>query len=197
MKWIIIAILACVVPYTYLNLKYRKPNPAHQPYADNKERANVMRLLAVGYQRFALEAVPLPTADSASHPSGPGDVSQSTAPGGLPPLLAETLVEAPQLPTRIITFSAPDQAAADAPYVVSFTAQHPDPTEVMLQAVAYLREDQLTLVPAYERRGSFIRPRDQTTTLRLTLPPGSLRPGTYQVALVGAEASSTWTLQVR
>lgn len=192
MKWIIVAILACVAPYTYLNLTYRKPNPAHQPYADNKERANVMRLLAVGFQRLALEAVAV----------GEDTVSTSdhippTTPGGLPALLAETLVETPRLPAHLTALAAPPTVAASEAYVVEFTGPHPNPDEVLLRPVAYLRGDELTLVPAYETRGSFLRPREQTAALRLTLPAGSLRPGTYRATLVTREATHRWTLDVQ
>jgi len=192
MKWIIVAILVGVAPYTYLNLKYRKPNPPHRPYEDNKERANVMRLLAVGFQRLPLEA------GVVGEDAWPArDLVPPTTPGGLPALLAETLVETPRLPARLTALAAPTTAAADEAYVVEFTGQHPNPDEVLLRPVAYLRGDELALVPAYETRGSFLRPREQTATLRLTLPAGSLRPGTYRASLVTSEATHTWTLDVQ
>ena len=51
-----LAILAVVVPYTWLTLAYRKPGPAFQPYEDLRRQANVKRLLAAGYQRISLTA---------------------------------------------------------------------------------------------------------------------------------------------
>src|SRR5690606_6014035 len=44
MKWVIVAIIAILVPYTFLTLRYRKPGPAFQPYEDMKNQANVTRL---------------------------------------------------------------------------------------------------------------------------------------------------------
>jgi hypothetical protein len=192
MKWIIVAILACVVLYNYLNLKYRKPNPAHRPYEDNKERANVMRLLAAGYQRLPLEAAPADD-DTLSD----RDHLAPAAPGGLPARLGEALVEPPRLPARLTALVAAATVAADAAYEITFAGQHPLPAEVLLRPMAYLRDDELTIVPAYETRGSFLRPRDQAVVLRLTLPAHSLRPGTYRTSLVTAEATHTWTLEVR
>ena len=30
MKWIIVAILVTIIPYTWITLAFRKPNPAHE-----------------------------------------------------------------------------------------------------------------------------------------------------------------------
>ena len=49
LKWIAIIILACIIPYTWITVRYRKPGPAFQPYDDSKNRANVLRLLDAGY----------------------------------------------------------------------------------------------------------------------------------------------------
>jgi hypothetical protein len=48
MKWIVVAIVAVIVPYTFLTLRYRRPGKAFEPYADMKDRANTMRLLSAG-----------------------------------------------------------------------------------------------------------------------------------------------------
>src|SRR5262245_25725972 len=54
MKWVVVAILLLIVPYTIITLKYRKAGPAYEPYEDLKNRANVSRLLAAGYQRIPI-----------------------------------------------------------------------------------------------------------------------------------------------
>src|SRR5438105_3708911 len=54
MKWIALAILLFIVPYTYLTLHFRKPGKAFEPYADLSKRANTARLLSAGYQRIPL-----------------------------------------------------------------------------------------------------------------------------------------------
>ena len=93
MKWIVLAILLCIIPYTYVTLHYRKTAPAFQPYEDMKNRANVMRLLNAGYRRIALPAeVP---ADALKDQSSA--TIQNVA-GGLPAELKSTLAEPPALP---------------------------------------------------------------------------------------------------
>ena len=97
MKWVFVAILACIVPYTVLTLKYRKAAPAYQPYEDSKQRANVLRLLDAGYQRITVKA---------ERPSDPEELVRTlntqaeilTVAGGLPEDLNATLVETPLLP---------------------------------------------------------------------------------------------------
>ena len=39
MKWVVVAIVVCIVPYTFLTLKYRKTEAPNRPYEDNKKRA--------------------------------------------------------------------------------------------------------------------------------------------------------------
>ena len=56
MKWVVLTIIAVLVPYTWLTLHYRKPGHAFEPYHDLKNRANIGRLLAAGYQRIPVDA---------------------------------------------------------------------------------------------------------------------------------------------
>src|SRR4030095_13974161 len=93
MKWIVVAIIAVVVPYTFLTLWYRKPGPAFQPYEDMKSRANVSRLLAAGYQRIFLPAQQ-PAATAARIESA----TVAAAPGGLPAGLRGVPVSPPPPP---------------------------------------------------------------------------------------------------
>ncbi len=56
MKWIILALLVVIVPYTFLRWHYRKPGKMFEPYHDIRDRANTARLLAAGFQRVTLVA---------------------------------------------------------------------------------------------------------------------------------------------
>ena len=56
MKWVVLAIILSIGVYTFLTLKYRRPDRAFRPYQDLRDRANVHRLLDAGFQRIALEA---------------------------------------------------------------------------------------------------------------------------------------------
>src|SRR5690606_30268310 len=99
MKWVVVAILACVIPYTWITLRYRKPGPAFQPYEDSKNRANVIRLLDAGYRRMTVSAL-RPADPARSAPPGPA-AAVASLPGGLPMRLSETLVEIPLMPERV------------------------------------------------------------------------------------------------
>ena len=90
MKWIVLAILLMIVPYTIVTLMYRKPGKPFEPYADMKSRANTLRLLNAGYRRVELQ--PELPADPLSHPvSAPIEA----AAGGLPGELNTSVVERP------------------------------------------------------------------------------------------------------
>ncbi|MCU0793143.1 MAG: hypothetical protein MUE42_09915 [Opitutaceae bacterium] len=61
LRWIVLTILVVIVPYTYVNLKFRKPNKAFEPYADMMAQANVNRLLDAGFRRVSLPVAPAPS----------------------------------------------------------------------------------------------------------------------------------------
>ena len=118
LKWIVVAILAVVAPYTWLTLHYRKSGPAFQPYEDLRRQANVKRLLASGYQRIALSAQ-----RPADRSAVPGGAEARSAPGGLPADLVETLVEPLPLAEEILTVRAAPAVAQLLPYVIELTCR--------------------------------------------------------------------------
>src|SRR5690349_2827030 len=101
MKWIVLAIVLLIVPYTIMTLHYRKAGPAFQPYEDLKNRANVSRLLAAGYQR-----IPLVAQRPADSGRATGGATILPAPAGLPEDLKSTLVEPISLPMEITAVTA-------------------------------------------------------------------------------------------
>ncbi len=110
MKWVLLAIIVVIVPYTYLTLHYRKPGPAFRPYEDTKNRAITIRLLSTGYQRITLDA---------TRPADPLHVtaaaSSASAPGGLPSALTGALIDQPLLPVSIDSVAAAGSAASGQP----------------------------------------------------------------------------------
>lgn len=195
LKWIIAAIVVCVLPYTYLNLKYRKLGPAHQPYADNKARAVVLRLLDAGFQRLDAEVSrPMdPRAFSLAGPAAP----LTPLPGGLPPILSEILIDKPLVPVAVTTVLAPAIATAGAPYTLQFSCTQPDHAEHFATATVYRRGEHLTFVPAYDALDGGLQSRFLESTVQLTLPTASLNPGEYHATLVGARTSQRWTFTLR
>src|ERR1051326_8220809 len=110
MKWIVLAIILVLVPYTFLTLHYRKLGKAFEPYHDMTERANTARLLSAGYQR-----IPLPAERPADRMPPITSATIGNAAGGLPPQLRSTLVESPLLPSEITNVAAPPDAITTRP----------------------------------------------------------------------------------
>ncbi|MCX6955601.1 MAG: hypothetical protein NTV51_25935 [Verrucomicrobia bacterium] len=191
MKWIVLAILVVIVPYTYLTLHYRKPGPAYRPYQDAQERANVVRLLSAGYKRVTL---------AAQRPADPvkGFVTAPTAaaPGGLPAELVSTLVEKPLLPADIIAVSAAPSTGANDPYTVQFTCTLPDNKQQLAGAQLYVKDTDIYITPDFELLAGGLLARSRESVILLTVPSGTLKAGAYNVRLTGQHSSRTWKLQV-
>lgn len=192
MKWIVVAILLILVPYTFLTLRYRKPGPAFQPYEDMKNRANVARLLSAGYQR-----VPLTAQRPADRSSVSGGASITSAPGGLPADLRTMLVEPPLLPAEILSVTAAPTANPLLPYALELTCTLPNDKQQLGGADLYLRGDTLVIAPTFEQVSGDLLTRTRHSIVRLTVPAGILRPGRYTVTLAGGRASRTWPLEVK
>jgi hypothetical protein len=191
MKWVALAILVVIVPFTYLTLHFRKPGPAFRPYEDMQKRANVARLLSAGYQR-----IPLPAQRPADPmPKAPSAFIASTA-GGLPGELRASLVQTPLLPAEITNAAAPPEIAASQPYSIRFACTLPDNKRQLAGADLYLRGDEIVITPDYEKLSGELLARTQDNIVQLTVPSGALKPGTYHVTLVGQQVSRRWTLQV-
>jgi hypothetical protein len=192
MKWIVVAILAFIVAYTYLTLHFRRPGQAYEPFAEGQSRATVERLLAAGYRRVTLTAV-RPT--DPLHVSAPARIS--TRLGGLPASLANAIVAPPLLPASVAHVTAAREAGAAEAYSVDFTAALPSEQEELLDAQVYVREGELVFVPNFERVPGGLLVRSPETAVRLTVPAGVLQPGHYHVLLVAMRESRTWELIVK
>jgi hypothetical protein len=192
MKWVALAILLVIVPYTFLTLHYRKPGPAYRPYQDMKDRANTARLLSAGYQRIALDAQR--PADSAI----PGLAALATATaGGLPDDLRASLIEAPLLPADIVSVSAAASASAQRAYPIQFSCTAPDNKQQLAGAELYLKGNEIVITPDFELLTGGLLTRTRENLVLLTVPPGALKPGHYHVTLAGKNSSRTWSLQVQ
>ena len=192
MKWIIITIVLIIVPYTFLTLRYRKPGPAFRPYEDIKNRANVTRLLDAGYRRISLAAQR--PADGL-HPRDGAAIAP--APGGLPSELRGTLVEMPQLPAEIISVTASPNANTLQSYSIQFTCTLRDDRQQLAGAELFVRGEILVVTPTFEPVPGALQARTPQSEVRLTIPPGALKPGTYTVTLVGERVSRAWPVNVK
>lgn len=199
MKWVVLAIIVCVVPYTWITLAYRKPTPAYQPYEDGKERANVRRLLDAGYQRVYIAALPPAAAQTAAAAalSGSG-ATPVDAPGGLTEELASTLVEPLPLPQSITSVSAASGFSKDQPYHLAFTCKTRRQKHPLSGAHLFIKEDTLVIVPAFVPPdvASNQKPTEEESAV-LSIPPSTFKHASYSVLLIAAEASRQWTIDAR
>ena len=192
MKWIVVAIILVVVPYTFLTLYFRKPSEPFRPYEDMKNRANVVRLLAAGYQRIPLAA------QRPADPSGARPTPTSAAAGGLPAELAATLVEPTLLPAEIVSVAAAGSVASGASYDIRFSCKIPDEQQQQLGgAELYVKDSDLIIVPVYERLNGKLTARTRAHVVLITVPAGALKAGSYRVTLVAQRSSRTWPLSVK
>lgn len=191
MKWIVIAILLVIVPYTFLTLRYRKPEKAFEPYSDMKDRANTLRLLSAGFQRITLVA---------QRPADPTNTiitaSVSSAAGGLPESLRSSLVDQPRLPDEILSVAAAPNTTVALPYSIQFSCSLPDDKQQLGGAHLYLRNEEIFLVPNFEHIGGELLTRSRKNIVVLTVPANALKPGNYRVTILGQRSSKSWTLQV-
>ena len=191
MKWIVLAIILSIGVYTFLNLRYRKSERAFRPYQDNRNRANVHRLLEAGFQRIALEA------DLPADPMAPGSTARATPVlPGLPSGLRDTLVELPQLPAEIISVTAAPAVSAMFAYPIGVKCSLPDNKQQLAGADLYVRGEELVVTPNFEHLAGGLLARSRERVIRLTVPAGTLKPGDYHVILVGTHSSQAWTLHV-
>ncbi|MGH7944630.1 MAG: hypothetical protein ACREH8_09115 [Opitutaceae bacterium] len=192
MKWIIIAIVLIIVPYTVLTLRYRRPGPAFQPYEDMKNRANVARLLDAGFRRISIRAQ-----QSADNTPSRGGAVITTTDGGLPPELRSTLVEMPLLPAEITSVTAAPNANTLQSYEIAFTYPLPDDRQQPGGAELFVRGESIVIMPTFEPVAGDLRARSQQASVQLTIPAGVLKPGNYTVTLAGQRASRSWPLEVK
>ena len=192
MKWIVLAILVCIVPYTWITIKYRKEAPPHQPYQDNKDRAQVMRLLDSGFQRVnvsfeRLVDPPLPLQDAAAF---------EAVPGGLTPSLSALLIDKPAVPTSFTQFNAPASALVGTSYAITVGCAQPNRDEQPAESFLYLRGREAVFIIGYQELPGEFRSRRQESYIRLSVPANTFDSGDYHGTLIGAEASHSWTFTV-
>lgn len=196
MKWVALAIIACIVPYTWLTVAYRKSGPSYQPYEDSKQRANVLRLLDAGYQRINV---------TAERPADPqllvramkSPAAVQPAPAGPTEGLAAALVEIPELPVSFSSVSASGETAAMLPYPVLFTCTLGDQKHQLGGAHVFVRGKSIVIVPQFEPINGDLAARSKESPVVITIPGGTLAAGHYTVHLAGKEQSRQWTLDVR
>jgi len=192
MKWIAVAILLVIVPYTFLTLRYRKPGQPFRPYQDTQDRANVVRLLSAGYQRITLAA------QRPADPIAGVTLAQTAdAPAGLPAELTSTLVQPPLLPAAIGKIAAAAGTSSFLAYPIHFSCTLPDDKQQLAGADLYLKDNEVVITPDFERLTGGLLTRTRENVILITVPGGTFKPGQYRVTLTGQQNSRTWSLEVK
>ncbi len=198
MRWVVAIILLFLVPYTYLNIKYRKPGRAFEPYADFKAQAQTRRLLDAGYTRAPVIAErPAPPLAAAKVFTGPAAPALSAA-AGLPSGLADLLIDQPALPTGYSDLLAGAETTASEPLRIQVKVRLDDPTVQLGGADVYLHpKSGIVIVPFHETVPEGLRTRRPEEIVLLTVPPGLIKLGRHEVLLAGRDASLRWTFVAR
>lgn len=197
MKWVVLAIVLGLATYTYFTLKFRKEGVPHQPVEDAKERFTLSRLREAGYRRVTITADlpgdPTLTLAALSRPFA----ETKPAPAGLPEELADTFAEKPRLPASFKNVSAPAAHTAMLPYSLQYVCQLPDNQKVFGETRVYVKNNHIAIITDFDRLDDDLLTRTQETTVRLQIPAGIFRSGeTFDLTLVGENASQQWSLQV-
>ena len=82
-------------------------------------------------------------------------------------------------------------------YEIGLTYTIPDNKRQLSGAHIYEKPGEIVIVADFERLAGGLLSRTRDGSALLDVPPGSLRPGTYRVTLVGERESRAWTLLVR
>lgn len=194
MRWIVLAILLTLVPYTWISLHYRKQARPFEPYNDLKQRANVHRLLAAGFNRIPLSADRPADAPLASPAA---QASPMPAPAGIPAVLKDALVDVPNLPDAILSAKAAASASTLLPYVMELECSLSNLNLGLASSYLYLKGSDLCILTDFETFAGDLRSRSRNLALRLTAPAGSIPAGEYRVIASGARESVQWRLTVK
>ena len=192
MKWIVLAMILFIVPYTYLTLRYRKPGPSYEPYKDAREKTLIAR---AGFRRVSLSAARLASAGAAADEGPPAFISDS--PGGLPGELRASLISPPLIPAAIGAVSAPANLDSSRPYSIRYLCAASNLQQVLSGAHLYIRGGEACLVTEFERLTGGLSARTEQETVGIDIPPGTFDPGKYRFIVIGQSGSKSWTLEVR
>jgi len=196
MKWIVLAIILFIVPYTYLTLAYRRPGPAYEPYAEAKDRANTTRLLDAGWQRIDTRIDRPADAQQWRNTIDATAKITVTVPG-VPAALGDTLVEPPLLPPAYSDITASGVAGGLLPYPILFTCTLPDIRKQLTGVLLYVKPGSLVVVPQYESIQGDLTARAPESPVLVKVPAGTLKTGRYVVTLAASGRSQQWPLDVK
>lgn len=188
---IAVAIVVCLAGYTWLRLAYAKPGKPHEPFAENRQRAESAKLQAAGWSTSEASyetLVDLPAPETAIH----------TLP--VRPALAEELfrlsTENWNLPIEYTTVAAPACAPAGSDYAVFFQVELDQARAHIVGFDLYRKGADLIVIPRWEPYPPELTPRRPKTGGRLLIPAAALPAGHYRITLLALKQSSQWEVEI-
>jgi hypothetical protein len=202
MKWVVLFIVVALPLYTLVMLRYRKPpGQSHQPYQEARERIGIARVEAAGYTRIESSAIrPADVGRARTGLDTPSAVAREIS-GGLPAELAESFAKfaeiAPRLPDSFGEVTAPAVLTPPYPCQILYTCRLPTQSDLLGDIRVYIKDDRLAIITDHEPipRELLSRSRDATVLLSIEAPVFTAGR-TYEITLVGAQASKCWTMSV-
>ena len=92
---------------------------------------------------------------------------------------------------------APASARADHAYSFRLACTLPDERRTLAGAELYVKDSHLVVTPDFEKLSGGLMARTRDNVIQLTVPASTLKPGKYEVLVVGQKSSRGWTLEVR
>jgi hypothetical protein len=193
MRWVVLVIVVFIGGYTFIELRYRKQNASHEPYAEAKQRAALAHLHDAGWEKMPLAA----RRPAEKPPAGPNAPVAHGAVGlGLD--LAGAFPERPALLLSIDSVAAPVGVAHGEDYTAYFTASVPDQQFQLGGMQLYRHGQDLVLIPSLEKLPSGgVLSRWADANYAFTFPTENLAAGTYHVRVVARGPAAVWTFVVK
>lgn len=193
-KWIVLAILAYVVGYTFINIAYRKPSgSAHEPYAEARQRElRTVQTTMHGWTRLTCsftEALSTPEPAAVSAEPLPQPLDQH-----LPRELPMIMPGEPALHPANVTLHAPARLSASE--ALRLRLEFPETASVPAfgEVLAYAKENRLYVFIQDQRHvARDAQPTPAASPLAIELPPAALTPGTWQATAFTASQALTWS----
>lgn len=202
MKWVVLFIAVALPLYTLITLRYRKPSgQSRQPYQEARERAGVARVEAAGYTRIEASAIrPADIGHTRSGLDTPSAVVRES-PGGLPAELAESFARfaeiAPKLPDSFGEVTAPAVLTPPWPYQILYTCRLPTRSDLPGDIRVYIKDNRIAIITDHDPIPRELLSRSRDATVFLSVEASAFTAGrTYEITLVGAQASKSWTMSV-
>jgi len=208
MKWVAAAIVVYIVAYTFINLEFRKPEPAHEPWAEAQARRDSYVVsVREDWTRFRTTLAPLAGGDAPGAARGETPPAAAITTRGTPARL-ETIVPLELtmvVPARPILYPSPDRI--DAPAAIGaedalalrLHFENGQAERPFGELMAWAGKDHhlYLFLQDVERLPEGFQPTPPAEHLEVKLPAGGLEAGAWKATLYAAEKTFDWTFEVR